>query len=54
MTEERIKRLTMNNFFNNMSIEIFDKWLEECGIDDIPSKKSDLMNWVYKSFEKEV
>lgn len=52
--EERIKRLTRNNFFDNLSIEEFDKLLEENGIDDVPSKESDLLNQVYKSFEKEV
>lgn len=49
---EKIKMVDL--CFDNLSIKEFDKLLEESGIDDIPSKESDLMNWVYKSFEKEV
>lgn len=49
---EKIKMVDL--CFDNLSIEKFDKLLEENGIDDIPSKESDLMNQVFKSFKKEV
>lgn len=56
----RVQKIEINKIkvvdydFNNLSIEEFDRLLKECGIDDIPSKESDLLNQVYKSFEKEV
>lgn len=49
---EKIKMVDL--CFDNLSIKDFDELLEECGINDVPSKESDLMNQVYESFEKEV